>query len=73
LLRKEWGFTGMLTSDFEDIYTEVESVKVGLNLEMPGISSLRADRLVESVEARLLSLAEVDMNARHVIDLASKV
>lgn len=48
-------------------------MKVGLNLETPGTSSLRANKLVKSVEARPLWLAEVDMNARHVIDLASKV
>ena len=73
LLRKEWRFTGMLMSDFEGTYTEVESVKAGLNLEMPGPSRLRADKLIKNLETGLISRAEIDKNVRYVVELASKV
>ena len=42
VLRNEWGFNGMLMSDFEGTYTEVDSVRAGLNLEMPGSLRFRA-------------------------------
>ena len=42
VLWNEWGFNGMLMSDFEGTYTEVDSVRAGLNLEMPGSLRFRA-------------------------------
>lgn len=73
VLRKEWGFRGLPMSDFEGTYSEVDAVKAGLNLEMPGPSRLRADRMLKNVKAGLITESEIDENAKYVLELSEKV
>jgi beta-glucosidase-like glycosyl hydrolase len=35
VLRKEWGWEGMIMSDWTGVYSSEASVKAGLDLEMP--------------------------------------
>ena len=35
ILRKEWGGDGMIMSDWTGVYSSEQSVKAGLDLEMP--------------------------------------
>jgi len=35
ILRKEWGWDGMIMSDWTGVYSSEQSVKAGLDLEMP--------------------------------------
>ena len=35
ILRKEWGWEGMIMSDWTGVYSSDISVKAGLDLEMP--------------------------------------
>lgn len=62
ILRGEWGFDGMVVSDWGGSNSAVDAVKAGGTLEMPtpGFTSVR--ELVGAVEAGTLS--EADLNAR---------
>lgn len=62
ILRDEWGFDGMVVSDWGGSNSAVDAVKAGGTLEMPapGFASVR--ELVGAVEAGTLS--EADLNAR---------
>ncbi|NMM94835.1 glycoside hydrolase family 3 C-terminal domain-containing protein [Bifidobacterium oedipodis] len=62
ILRKEWGFDGMVVSDWGGSNSAVAAVKAGGTLEMPspGFTSVR--ELVGAVNAG--TLAEADLNAR---------
>ncbi|KAG5648833.1 hypothetical protein DXG03_000182 [Asterophora parasitica] len=40
VLRKEWGYKGMVMSDWTGVYSTVESIKAGLDLEMPYVLGL---------------------------------
>ncbi|OZG64614.1 glycoside hydrolase family 3 C-terminal domain-containing protein [Bifidobacterium eulemuris] len=62
ILRNEWGFDGMVVSDWGGSNSAVAAVKAGGTLEMPspGFTSVR--ELVGAVNAG--TLAEADLNAR---------
>ena len=62
ILRDEWGFDGMVVSDWGGSNSAVDAVKAGGSLEMPspGFTSVR--ELVGAVQAG--TLAEADLNAR---------
>lgn len=45
MLRKEWGWDGLVMSDWFGVYTTADSVKAGLDLEMPGPTRFRGDLL----------------------------
>ena len=62
ILRDEWGFDGMVVSDWGGSNSAADAVKAGGSLEMPspGFTSVR--ELVGAVQAGTLS--EADLNAR---------
>ncbi|PWN51235.1 beta-glucosidase protein, partial [Violaceomyces palustris] len=41
ILRGEWGFKGLIMSDWFGTYSTVQAIKAGLNLEMPGPTAFR--------------------------------
>ncbi|KAH6999478.1 glycoside hydrolase superfamily [Ilyonectria destructans] len=73
VLRKEWKFDGCVMSDFEGVYTDIEPLKKGLNLEMPGPSLHRGQKTIDLVKAGKVSEADIDRNAARVIELSRKV
>ncbi|MCO6188529.1 glycoside hydrolase family 3 protein [Rhizobium sp. L1K21] len=50
VLRKDWGFDGVVMSDWFGTHSAAPSVNAGLNLEMPGPARTRGERLIEAVE-----------------------
>ncbi|AJY45727.1 beta-glucosidase [Martelella endophytica] len=51
VLRKDWGFDGVVMSDWFGSHSTAETVNAGLNLEMPGPARDRGEKLVAAVEA----------------------
>lgn len=51
VLRKEWGWEGMVMSDWYGTYSTTDAVKAGLDLEMPGPPRFRGELLKFSVGA----------------------
>ncbi len=50
VLRDEWGFDGLVMSDWFGLHSTVEGIEAGLDLEMPGPTIHRGAALVEAVE-----------------------
>ena len=50
ILKEEWGFDGLVMSDWGVVYATVEPVFAGLDLEMPGPPKFLGDQLVEAVK-----------------------
>ncbi|WP_161880923.1 glycoside hydrolase family 3 C-terminal domain-containing protein [Deinococcus alpinitundrae] len=48
ILRGEWGFDGLIMSDWGGTYSSGQSLRAGLDLEMPGPSRARTDLLEEA-------------------------
>ncbi|GAB4209506.1 MAG: glycoside hydrolase family 3 C-terminal domain-containing protein [Roseiflexaceae bacterium] len=73
LLREEWGFDGLVMSDWFATHSTAEAVKAGLDLEMPGPPRERGTRLVEAVHAGEVSAEQVRACARRVLHLIARV
>ena len=70
LLRDEWGFDGLVMSDWGATHHPTRSVLAGLDLEMPGPARALGHRLLAAVEAGEVPIPLLDLRAAAVIDLA---
>ena len=71
ILRDDWGFAGMLVSDWGAVEDPVASVAAGLDLEMPG-NPLTPPILVDAVEQGKLDVAHLDRAAAKVLQLVDR-
>jgi beta-glucosidase len=69
LLRDEWRWDGVVMSDWYATQSTAKALAAGLDLEMPGPSQLRGDRLLKALEAGELSTADIDRSASRVLRL----
>ena len=72
VLRNQWGFHGLVMSDWGDVSDHAESIKAGLDLEMPGKGKLSVDEVVDAVRNGTLSEEELDVSVNRVINMVSK-
>ncbi|PSR97621.1 glycosyl hydrolase family 3 C-terminal domain-domain-containing protein [Coniella lustricola] len=68
LVRGEWGWSGLIMSDWYGTYSTVEALQAGLDLEMPGPPRFRGEPLKFSVETEKVREHELDERARVVLD-----
>lgn len=66
ILRNDWGFAGMVISDWGGTHSTVNSVNNGLNVEMPGKRFL-GDALLDSVKAGLVSEEIINQRVREIL------
>ena len=67
MLRKEWGFQGLVMTDWFAIADSQVSLGAGLDLEMPGPGRALGANLVGAVEAGEVDEADVDGAVRHLL------
>ncbi|KAJ4162057.1 Beta-glucosidase B [Fusarium oxysporum] len=73
VLRKEWGWDGLVMSDWFGTNSVVPSVKAGLDLEMPGPVRRRGKHLIDAYQKGLVDLSFIDASASRVLELVHKV
>jgi beta-glucosidase len=73
VLRGEWGFDGLVMSDWFGLHSTVEGLEAGLDLEMPGPTLHRGQQVIEAVERGDLDAAHVRAAARNVIALLTRL
>ena len=73
VLREEWGFDGMLVSDWTAARDTVGAALGGLDVAMPGPVTVYGAQLVEAVHAGKVPESVVDELARRVLRLAARV
>lgn len=66
ILRKDWGFKGMVISDWGGTHSTVESINSGLNVEMPG-KDYHGDALLDSVRSGRVSESVIDQRVREIL------
>lgn len=72
ILRDEWGFDGLVMSDWGAVNDRVEGIKAGLDLEMP-TSYEKNDRLiVEAVKSGRLNESELDKCVRRILEMIDR-
>lgn len=73
VLRDEWGFQGVVVSDWGAVNDRVAALRAGLDLEMPGGIGTSDGDVVAAVQAGTLSEADVDRAADRVARLSADV
>jgi beta-glucosidase len=73
ILKREWGFDGVVMSDWFGTNSTVEAANAGLDLEMPGPARHRGEKLVAAVRAGQVSPDTVRESARRVLRLIARV
>lgn len=70
LLRDEWGFSGLVVSDWGAVNDRVEALKAGLDLEMPPTGADSA--ILQSLESGSLDSATLDAAVARVVALVEQ-
>lgn len=73
VLREEWGFDGLVMTDWFASHDTVQGVLAGTDLEMPGTTRERGQKLVDAVNAGRLPAQAVRDCARRVLLLMQRV
>ncbi len=72
ILREEWGFDGLVMSDWGAVVDHVTAIKAGLDLEMPGKGPESVDEIVSAVKDGRLQESVLDQAALRVIRLVQE-
>lgn len=70
VLRDEWGFEGIVVSDWGAVNNRVEGIRAGLDLEMPGNNGLNDRHIVAAVQNGTLKEEELDRVVLRMIKFA---
>ena len=72
VLRKEWGFDGVVMSDWGATHDRVKGVAAGLDLEMPGDTAICRKWIIDSVKDGTLKTEELDKAVENVLRLVQR-
>jgi beta-glucosidase len=72
VLREEFGFAGLVVSDWGAVYHRVPALLAGLDLEMPPALGRSPEAIVAAVEAGEVSADVLDARVRKVLELVAK-
>ncbi len=67
ILKQEWGFEGLVVSDWGAVHDRVKSLQGGLDLEMPGPQPRRTQAVIEAVKSGSLDEAVLDEAVRRIL------
>jgi beta-glucosidase len=70
LAKKEWGFQGVMMSDWISTYDGVGAANGGLDVEMPSGEHLNRETLLPAIQAGKLSVATIDDKVRRILRTA---
>ncbi|MCH4552686.1 glycoside hydrolase family 3 C-terminal domain-containing protein [Aestuariibaculum lutulentum] len=73
VLRDEWGFKGIVISDWAAVHDTKKSIENGLDVEMgtpkPFNEFFYADALIEKVKSGIIAEADVDVHVKRILQL----
>lgn len=67
VLRDEWGFDGIVMTDWGAMNRRVEALEAGLNLEMPSSNGVNDRRLLKALESGRLSQETLDHSVEELL------
>lgn len=72
ILKNEWGFEGLVVSDWGAVRDRVAALKGGLDLEMPGPQARRINEVVAAVRSGELDEAVINESVRRILRIVFK-
>lgn len=72
ILKNEWGFEGVVVSDWGAVHDRVAALRGGLDLAMPGPSERHDQAVIAAVRAGQLDEAQLDDSVRRIVGTALK-
>ncbi|SKC89909.1 glycoside hydrolase family 3 C-terminal domain-containing protein [Maledivibacter halophilus] len=72
ILREEWGFKGFVLSDWGAVYDRVESLKAGVDLEMPGPQKKSFKKLIKAIRNEEIEEEILDKAVENIIKAVIK-
>jgi beta-glucosidase len=72
ILKNEWGFEGLVVSDWGAVRDRIAALKGGLDWEMPGPQDLRVKAVVEAVRSGELDEAILNESVRRILRIVFK-
>jgi beta-glucosidase len=72
VLREEWGFDGVVVSDWGAVSDRVTGLAAGMDLEMPSSDGINDARIVQAVNDGLLNEAVLDVAVVRLLRLANR-
>ncbi len=72
ILKDEWGFEGLVVSDWGAVHNRVASLGAGVDLEMPGPQDRRVKAVVEAVRSGELDEAVLNEAVRRILRIVFK-
>jgi beta-glucosidase len=70
LVKQEWGFDGIVMSDWDATYDGVAAANAGLDLEMPSGKFMNRATLIPAIKQGQVSLATIDDKIRRILRTA---
>ena len=67
IAKKDWGFDGIIMSDWDATHDGVAAVNSGLDLEMPSGKFMNRETLLPAVKAGKVSQATIDEHVRRIL------
>lgn len=65
--KKQWGFDGVIMSDWDSTYDGVAAVNGGLDIEMPAGAHMNRETLLPAVKAGKVKEATIDEHVRRIL------
>src|SRR5262249_38624338 len=72
VVKKEWGFKGLIMSDWTSTYDAVAAANGGLDLEMPSGKFMNRRNLLPAIEQGKISIATIDDKVRRILRVAAQ-
>ncbi|KAJ5928183.1 hypothetical protein N7466_007139 [Penicillium verhagenii] len=73
VLRKEWGWDGLVMSDWFGTYSTSDAINAGLDIEMPGKTRWRGEALAHAVSSNKVAPFKLDERVRNILNLVNFV
>lgn len=67
ILRKQWGFQGILMSDWGSVYSSINAANGGLDLEMPRGRYMSKEALIPAIKNGIVSEETINEKVRHLL------
>lgn len=69
ILKKEWGYKGIVISDWFAVVDRVEGIRAGMHIEMPGVAKANDQLIVDAVKNGELDEAVLDNLVKEILSI----